>query len=288
VPRLSTRTKWIIAILAILLLLSIGPIFLSFPNPAEYVSLEAEGVIQVTPGFSITNTMLAGWLSIIVVVGISIVATRKMKLVPTGLQNIVEAGIEMLYNFVESVAGERYGRSFFPIVATIFIFVIFNAWLALLPIFGPVFQLTTAHGSEPFMLFRNANTDLNLTLALAIISFCFVEFWGIRTFGVIRYGARFISVGQLFRGHILSGIIELFAGFIELITEFARIISFTFRLFGNMFAGELLLLVITFLIPLVLVDVFMGLELFFGFVQALIFAGLTLAFATIAGYPPRG
>ena len=203
---------------------------------------------------------------------------------PTGLQNIVEAGIEMLYNFVEGVAGERYGRSFFPIVATIFIFVIFNAWLALLPIFGPVFYVTTAHG-EMAPLLRNANTDLNFTLALAVISFCFVEFWGIRTFGIIRYGSRFVSVGQLFRGHIFSGLIEIFAGFIELITEFARIISFAFRLFGNMFAGELLLFVIAFLIPLVLVDVFLGLELFFGFVQALIFSGLTLAFATIAVTP---
>ena len=148
-------------------------------------------------------------------------------------------------------------------------------------------------------LLKKASTDINFPLALALISCVFVEFVGISALGFRRYGSRFISVGpffhslgQLFRGHIrtgmsglFTGVIEMFTGVLEAISEFVRIVSFTFRLFGNMTAGMVLLLIVMFLIPWVVAVPFYGIELLFGFVQALIFAGLTLVFATIAVTP---
>ncbi|TET40750.1 MAG: F0F1 ATP synthase subunit A [Dehalococcoidia bacterium] len=258
-----------------------------------HIELAAEGVFSIF-GFPITNTMLAAWLTILVLGGISYAATRKMKIVPKGLQNIVEALLGMLINFVEDTAGKDYGRKFFPVIATIFIFVIANAWLALLPGF-----MFIGIGEEHVPLLRGANTDINFPLALALISFVFVEYWGLRSQGFFRYVRKFFNVGgllrgigQLFRGKIrgglsaiLTGVIEAFAGFIEIISELVRIVSLTIRLFGNMTAGELLILMMLFLIPWVAVIPFYGLELFIGFVQALIFGALTLVFLVMAVTP---
>jgi len=278
--------------LSLLLLLIVGSLFFRLPE-MPHVQLAAEEVFSIA-GFAITNTMLASLLTIIVLGLVCFAATRRMKIVPKGLQNIVEALLEMLINFVDDTAGKGYGRKFFPVVATIFIFVIANAWLALLPGF-----LTMVIGEEGVPLLRSANTDVNFPLALALISFVFVEYWGFRSQGCSRYMRRFISVGglftgigQIFRGKVKSGlgalftgIIEAFSGIIELLTELIRILSLTFRLFGNMTAGELVILVMIFLIPWVAAAPFYGLELFLGFVQALIFGGLTLVFLVIAVTP---
>lgn len=290
--RIGLWGRIIIITLVLFVLLIIGSIFFRFPE-MPHIELAAGGVFTIF-GFPITNTMLAAWLTILVVSGVSFAATRKMKLVPKGLQNIVEALLGMFINFVDDTAGKRYGRKFFPVIATIFIFVIANAWLSLLPGF-----MFIGIGEEQVPLLRGANTDINFPLALALVSFVFVEYWGIRSQGLFRYVRRFFNVrgllrgmGQVFRGKIksglgalLTGIIEAFTGFIEIISELVRIISLTFRLFGNMTAGELLILMIIFLIPWVAVIPFYGLELFLGFVQALIFGGLTLVFLVIAVTP---
>ena len=247
----------------------------------------------------ITNTIITAWLSIIVLVGISYAVTRRLKLVPARLQSMVEAVLGWLLNFCQSVAGEENGRRFFPIVTTIFLFVIANAWLSLLPGFGSIL-ITNAEG-ETVHLLRGANTDINLPLALALISFVFVEFWGVKSVGVFRYLSKFINISrflsavrQLFKGKIKKGIsglfngcIDIFIGALEALSELVRVISFTFRLFGNMVGGEILLLMLLFLAPFILVIPFYGLELLVGFVQALIFGGLTLVFATIAVSPPH-
>jgi F-type H+-transporting ATPase subunit a len=191
-------------------------------------------------------------------------------------------------------------------VATIFFFVIFNAYLGLLPFMGVIGWGHTLTYSTPFFgdqtgfvintpLFRPANTDINLPLALALISFIAVETWGIKSLGFFSYLGKFIKIKAfshgmkgLFKGKFMDfivGIIEFFIGFIELILEFMRMLSFTFRLFGNMTAGEVLLLMIAFLIPLLAPIPFYGLELLVGFIQALVFAGLTLGFAMIAVMP---
>ena len=128
--------------------------------------------------------------------------------------------------------------------------------------------------------FRSVNTDVNTPLAMAPFSFVFIEYWGLSTLG-FGYIRKFFNFGRLVRGNPM-GLIDAFVGLLELISELARIVSFTFRLFGNMFAGEVLLLMMGFLVPLVVVNVFYGLELFVGLVQAFVFAMLTLVFAQTA------
>jgi len=295
VPRIGCLGKIVIAALVFMVLMIIGAVFFRLPE-MPHVELAAEEVFSVA-GFAITNTMLAAWLTILVLGGVCYAATRRMKLVPTGLQNAVEAAVETMLNFVEDVAGKEYGRRFFPIIATIFLFVVANAWLGLVPGFSTIGVIRTGEEGEVLLpLMRGANTDINLPLALALVSCVFVEYWGIKVHGFFRYVRKFFNVSQLLRGvkqvlrgkirsgvsAISTGIIDAFAGFIEAITEIARIMSFTFRLFGNMTAGELLLFVMVFLIPWVAAIPFYGLELFIGFVQALIFAGLTLVFVVIA------
>lgn len=129
--------------------------------------------------------------------------------------------------------------------------------------------------------FRSVMTDVNAPLAIAIFSFIFVEFWGLQTLGV-SYLSKFFSFGKLLKGDILGGLIDVFVGLLEFVSELSRMVSFTFRLFGNVFAGEVLLLMMTFLVPFVLVDVFYALELFVGLIQAFVFAMLTLVFAVTA------
>ena len=128
--------------------------------------------------------------------------------------------------------------------------------------------------------FRSVNTDVNTPLAIAIFSFIFVEFWGLSSLGP-GYLKKFFNFGGLLRGKPM-GLIDVFVGLLELVSELSRMVSFTFRLFGNVFAGEVLLLMMTFLVPFVLVNVFYGLELFVGLIQAFVFAMLTLVFAQTA------
>ncbi len=247
-------------------------------------------------GFPITNTMIGAWISILVLGLIFWAATRKMKLIPGRLQTFAEFAIGWLLNFCTDIAGEKNGRRFFPLVATIFLFVIANAWLSLIPGFGSIL-ITDVHG-ETAHLIRGANTDINLPLVLALISFFMVEFWGIRDIGR-KYSSKFFNFNPLFGsvksvftgkvkkglGGMFNGAIKAFIGRIELLSELVRVLSFTFRLFGNMTGGEILLIMIAYMAPFVIGTVFYGLELLVGFIQALIFGGLTLVFAMIAVTP---
>jgi len=253
--------------------------------------LPAETIFHIF-GFPITNSIIGAWITIIFLVGFSYVVTRRMKLIPGRLQAAFEFLIGWLYDLCVSVAGEENGRRFFPVVATIFLFVAFNAWLALLPGFGSI----TAHTVEGEVeLIRPANTDINMPLALALTSFIFVEFYGLRTLG-IRYLSKFFNFREFFRGvrqalsgklkaglsGLFTGAMTIFTGLLEGLSEFIRIVSLTFRLFGNMTAGEILLLVAAFLVPWLFAIPFYGLELLIGFIQAIIFGGLTLIFLTLA------
>lgn len=308
-PGCSVRIlAWIAIVLLALLVVGfvVGPIgskllgiqvpsFISVPKP--HVELRAEGVIHINHIFVITNTLLASWLTIIVLVVLFAFCTRKMQLVPGRLQNFAELIVESLLNFIQGAAGEKNARTLFPIVATIFLYVITNAYMALLPFFGTIGIKEAADTFVP--LFRSANTDINVPLSIAIMSFIFVEYWGLRSLGALRYLNSFFNLGQLregianlFRGKIRQaitgitfGFINLFVGFLEVFSHFIRIISFTFRLFGNMTAGKILLLVVCFLVPFIAAIPFYGLELLIGFIQALIFAGLTLVFGIIALTP---
>lgn len=244
-------------------------------------------------GFPITNSIVATWITILVLGVFSWAVTRKIQLIPGRKQALLEFAIEALLSFCRSVAGEKNGRRFFPIVATIFLFVAFNAWLSLLPGYGSI--LVHFSDGEETHLLRGANTDINTSLAVAIVSFIFVEIIGFRSLG-LNYGKKFLNLdgiiesGKLLvKGKIKSalskfvfGFINLFVGIIEFVSELIRVVSLTIRLFGNMTAGEILLLVAVFLMPWLFALPFYGLELLVGFVQALIFASLTLIFLTTA------
>lgn len=267
-----------------------------FQVPRPTVELPSEPVAHIGH-FAVTNSLVASWLTMIVLVGLSILLTRKMKLIPGKRQAMAEAIVEGLLNFVESVAGKKHARMLFPGVATIFIYVITNAYLALFPFFGSIGVIE--HDGKFAPLFRAANTDVNVPLSIAIMSFIFVESWGMRALGVSHYIGEFVNVRQMVQGlkelltgkigqavmNIAFGFINLFVGVLEIFSHLIRMLSFTFRLFGNMTAGEILILVSCFLIPLVFTIPFYGLELLIGLIQALIFSGLTLVFGTIAVSP---
>jgi F-type H+-transporting ATPase subunit a len=239
-------------------------------------------------GLPITNTMIAGWITVIFLVLGSWLITRRMKFVPGRLQTAFEFVLGWIFDFCISVAGEKNGRKFFPVICTIFLFVAFNAWLSLIPGFGSILW-----GNHE--LLRGSNTDVNTPLAIALISFVFVEFYGLKTLGIkylrkfFNVGGLFKSIGQVFKGNVkkgltglFSGVIDIFVGGLEALSELIRIVSFTFRLFGNMTAGEILIMVAAFLLPMAIGWMVYGLELFIGFIQALVFAGLTLAFVSMA------
>jgi F-type H+-transporting ATPase subunit a len=261
------------------------PSWLSVPAPEPH--LPAPVLFHVF-GLPITNTILAGWITVIFLAVICWLITRRIKLIPGKLQAAFEFILGWIFDFCKSVAGETYGRKFFPVICTIFLFVAFNAWLSLIPGFGSI-----KIGEHE--LIRGANTDINTPLAIALVSFVFVEYYGLKTLGVkylrkfINVGGFFSSVGNMFRGRVkkglsglFNGFIDIFVGVLETLSELIRIVSFTFRLFGNMTAGEILIMVAAFLIPMAIGWMVYGLELFIGFIQALVFSGLTLAFASMA------
>jgi len=262
--------------------------------PAPHPELPAATIFHIG-SIPFTNTMITAWITIFVLVAFFYFGTKNMKLIPGRYQMIIESIIGYILGLCVDIAGDKYGRKFFAIVTTIFLFVIANAWISLIPGIGSIIVHTADGEAE---LFRGVNTDINFPLALALVSFVFVEYWGIKTLG-IKYFTKFVnthkltsSIGKLFKGNVKAGlagifygIIDIFIGFIELLSELMRVISFTFRLFGNMTGGEILLLMMLFLAPFLLAIPFYGLELLVGFIQALVFSSLTLVFANIAISP---
>ena len=234
--------------------------------------------------FAVTNTMLSAWLTSIIMLVFFIGGARNPKVIPSRLQALVEMLFELVLNFASSILGPEMGRRAFPVVATIFFFVLFNAWLAifLVPIYQAVGYGANVGGEFKLAthLVRPAGTDLNFPLALALVSFVFVEYWGFRAHG-FGYLKKFFAFGDLLRGRP-SGLINIFVGILELVSELVRIVSFTFRLFGNMTAGEILVVMITFLVPFIATQFVFGLELLVGLIQSVIFAGLTLVFLSVA------
>ncbi len=241
-----------------------------------HVSITPELVTSVF-GIPVTNTLITSLLATVILLVIAYFATKNMKEIPSGLQNLFEAIMEALFNMVDSVTRDRKQTyQFFPLVTTIFIFIILSNWLGLVPGFGSIGFFETAHdgGHASFIpLLRSTNSDLNTTLALAIVSVMATQIFGIAALGIWKYGKKFIN---------FSSPITFFVGILELISEIAKMVSFSFRLFGNVFAGEVLLVVIMTLVPFIAPLPFFALELFVGFIQALVFAMLTTVFLKMA------
>ncbi len=292
----------IIALLVVIVLIAIG-VLLPFKRPPIQVAPEPiptpEHPWTFFGLFPITNTLFTTWLTMLFLIVFAILTTRNLQLVPKGLQNVMEMVIDALYGLVEDVAGPRLAPAFFPIVATIFFFVLVSNWLDLLtPILSAVGFEEELHGETVIIpLLRSPSTDLNFTLGLAIVSVVLTQMWGVRGLGFFGYVGKFINISGFLRffrvltgneegspvGALLQGFLDFFMGLLELISEVARLISFSFRLFGNIFAGEVLLLVMPSFLATLLVLPFLGLEVFVGLIQAFIFAVLTLVFMTMAG-----
>lgn len=205
------------------------------------------------------------------------IAGRNPRLVPTRIQNFFEAIFEFLLDFMENVLGSRSAAvKFFPLIATIFLFVALANLFHFLPFYGSV---GVWHGHELVPLFRGVNTDLNVTLALAIIAVISIEVAGIIALGAARYGSKFFN---------FTSPLNFTVGIIEFVSELSRFISFSFRLFGNIFAGEVLLAVAVFFVPYVVPVPLMAFETFVGIVQGAVFAMLTLFFIKLAIAQPHG
>jgi len=222
-------------------------------------------------GVPISNALLMSWLAILVLAAFSYFASKKLKVVPGRLQSIAELTVELMMNFMTTVTGDKERtRRFFPLTATLFLFILVSNWMGILPGVG---SMGILEHEEFIPFFRSTNSDINMTLALAVISVFATQMFGIAGVGFLNHLSRYLS---------LKSPISFFIGILESIAEIAKILSFSFRLFGNIFAGEVLLMVIFFLVPLIIPLPFMFLEIFVGFVQALVFSMLTLVFLTIA------
>lgn len=246
---------------------------------------EGHGEAHATPlavtEFAITNTMLSAWFATIVIILFFVLGAGKKSLVPGRFQSVIESLFEAIINFSSAVLGPGMARKAFPIVATIFFFVLFNAWLGLLPIYQFLGFVGADDNLIKVHLLRPAGTDLNMPLALALVSFVFVEVWGFKSHG-FGYLTKFFAFGSIIKKGPFQGLIDVFVGLLEFVSELIRVVSFTFRLFGNMTAGEILVVMITFLVPLVATNFVYGLELLVGLIQSVIFAGLTLVFLSVA------
>ena len=238
-----------------------------------HISLAAEKIIHAGP-IEITNTMLVTWIAMALLIIVGVLAGRKAKERPGKLQNFFEFIIDAILNMIDNITlDRRKAIRFLPIVATLFIFIITANWMGLIPGFESIGRWEMIDGHKALIPYlRPPAADLNTTFALAVVAIVAVQLFGVMSLG-IGYFKKFFD----FRGPI-----EFFVGILEIISEFARIISFAFRLFGNVFAGGVLLMVISFLIPVFAALPFYGLELFVGFVQALVFAMLTTVFLQMA------
>jgi len=236
-----------------------------------HISLPAQTLFHIGE-FPVTNTLLITWIVMLLLIIFSYGVSRKLKSKPGKLQTVVEMVIGGIYGLFEKVTG-RHTAKFFPLLATIFLFVLFINWTGLLPGLESIFLKSIENGHELHLpLLRAPSTDLNFTLALAIIAVVFIQYQGLRNLGV-NYLSKFIN---------FKSPIDFFVGILEIISEFAKIVSFAFRLFGNIFAGEVLLIVIAALVPLVAPLPFLALEIFVGFIQAIVFSMLTAVFLNVA------
>lgn len=297
--------RWVILVLVILNIIAVqfyAPVLPHIQLPAENVSKS-----PLFGDFYLTNTLIATIIADVVLILIAFAVTRAVRsgeLIPRGIPGAIEAILEVINNLTESTAG-KWTKSIFPFFATITLLVLVVNWMELIPGVDSIGRLEhAAHGNPieevipgvwtvvrppseaaadaheggyalvPFV--RVASTDLNFTVALALISVVMTQVMGVRALGA-TYFTKFINVGGIFTRPVF-GLIDFFVGLLELLSEFSKLLSFSFRLFGNIFAGSVLLFVIGTLIPVFVQSMFLGLEFFVGLIQAVVFGMLTMVF----------
>lgn len=271
-----------------------------------HISLAAEKLWSIW-GWPISNSLLTTWLVMGILFGLSWMASHNISRIPGNIQSMAEIIVGGLYDFFKNVLGDHI-RVVFPVIATIFLFVIVANWVGLLPgvgtigfkesqisaeetlknsddeetrinadetpIHAEVVKKEEKHGVESkfIPLLRGPTADLNTTLAIALTAVLAIQYFGFVALGW-HYTSRYLN---------FTNPIAFFLGILEIVSELSKVISFAFRLFGNIFAGEVLLAVMAFLMPFIVPLPFLMLELFVGFIQALVFSMLTAVFVNVA------
>lgn len=251
--------------------------------------LVAEPILHIG-SFPVTNTYINSSLAVVAFFVIGFLLRGKTALIPRGFQNVAEGVLEFILGYIDGVTKDRKkSLQFLPIVGGLFLFILFSNWVGLVPGTGSIGRYLMVEGHKELVpLFRPANTDLNMTLAMAVFAVMASHILGIAAIGFWRYGNKFIKLGDLVHGfkkggvNIMVAFIEFAVGLIEVFSEVAKMVSLSLRLFGNVFAGEVLLTVLAGLIAYIVPLPFMLLEILVGLIQAVVFSMLTLVYLTIA------
>lgn len=260
--------------------------------------LAAEPIFYIS-NFPVTNTVINSTLTMLGFVIFAFFVNRAVKRygsnkAPEGLLNFFEGLLEQLYKYFDSVTHDRKKTiAFLPLVGTLFLFILVSNWIGLLPGIGSIGRYLMHEGHVTLVpMFRPASTDLNLTIAMAVTAVVTSHFLGIAAIGFFKYANKFIKLGDIYHAfkslkpmEIMTALIEFFVGLLEIVSEVAKLLSLSLRLFGNVFAGEVLLTVLAGILPFILPLPFITLEIIVGVVQATVFSMLTLVYLTIATTP---
>ncbi len=247
------------------------------------ISVAAEPIFSLG-GISITNSILTGWIVVGLFVIVGLIVRKGATLAPRGFLNLVDTLVEFLLGEVEKVTGDKKrARLFFPVVASLFFFIWVSDWMGLLPGMG---SIGLREGSDLIPLFRPATSDLNFTLAIAVFSIVLSHVLGVVMLGPVNHVSKFVNIRGILRSMkhgpmaIVVAVVEFMVGLLEIVSEVAKTLSLALRLFGNIFAGEVLLTVIYGLVGFLVPLPFVFLELLVGVIQATVFSMLVLVFLT--------
>ena len=257
---------------------------------SEKVTLFAEPIFHLGD-FTVTNALLTSWVVVAIIIILSLILRSKLKAVPGKLQNLFEIVIDAALDLCDQVTGSRaLSIKIFPIAISVFFFILMNNWLGILPLggFGIVEKSTEGLSFIPFL--RGGTADINTTIALAVMAVIGANVFGVMSIGLWKTFNKYVNLKVL--GSIFTKVrkdptivivapITFFVGLIEIVGELAKVASLSFRLFGNVFAGEVLLVSMAALVAYVVPIPFLFLELLVGVVQALIFSILLVVYFTI-------
>lgn len=260
------------------------------------VPVIAEPVFNIG-AFTVTNALVNSTLLMLAIVAFATWFRSSLRKIPGKVQNLIEILLETMLGYFDQVTKSREkSKRFLPLVGSLFLFILLSNWMGLLPGTGSIGVWQIVHGElELVPILRSANSDLNLTLAMALLSIVTSHVLGMLTVGFFVHWNRFIQLGGLWNGFktlnpvkILVAVIEFFVGLLEIVSELAKVLSLSLRLFGNIFAGEVLMTVIAGLVSFIVPMPFMLLEILVGIVQATVFSMLTLVYLTVLTEKPHG
>jgi F-type H+-transporting ATPase subunit a len=240
-----------------------------------HISIKAEKLFRLG-GFPVTNSLFTAVLVTVLFFFVAFYYKSELNKKADdrgGVFYFLHFIVNWIYDLYKSAMGSNI-KYFFPLLGSIFFFIALNSWAGLIPGAGTVMIDVEHHGKiHEIPLLRAATADLNTTIALAIFVVVLIQYYGIKALGSLDYLGKFFNFGS---------VIDFFVGIMELLSEISKIISFSFRLFGNIFAGEVLITLIAFLVPVLLSGIFVGFEYFVGFMQAIVFSMLTAVFLNLS------